>query len=104
MNKEVFWRYTFYGSLIVLTIWLILKSLGVFNTPFWLEYGVPIASIIVGFLAMYQNLLQTMAKITANLAVLTTRFDYMDAKVDRIDLKVNHLDKDMHLVKNELSL
>ena len=79
MQKHISpWQILFYFSLSVLTLWLILKVAGVIQTPVWLEYGVPIASLILVALAQYQHIIETLAQLV---------------------VKVDHLDKDVEMLK-----
>lgn len=123
-NKEIsIWQIMFYVSWTVLTLWLILKIAGVIKTPFWLEYGVPVGSIIIGVFGIYHNFMQTVNKVVIGLATLTSDFKHLNFKVDKLDSKVNnldtkvnhldlkvnqldskfnHLELDMEIVKNKL--
>ena len=88
MNKEKFWTWVFYGSLITLTIWLILKVSGFIQSPLWIEYGIPVASLILAILAFFREIMKNFARLEVSLAVLSTR--------------VGHLDKDMEFVKQDI--
>ena len=94
------WQLMFYVSWAALSIWLILKVIGVIQTPVWLEYGFPVASMIIGIFGLYQNLLESIKGLSIGLATLTTKFEHLDKKVDNLDDKVGHLDKDMGTVSN----
>ena len=64
MKRELnVYDYLFYLSLLVILIWLILKSFGIIQTPFWLEYGVPIGGFAIAVLTLYQNLLDKIGKL-----------------------------------------
>lgn len=89
MNKEIsVWQIMFYVSWTVLSIWLILKVTGIIQTPIWLEYGVPIGSLIIGVFGLYHNIMEAFNKLSVNLAALTS--------------KVNHMEKDIELVKTKI--
>jgi hypothetical protein len=77
------WQIVFYVSLSVLSLWLILKVTGIIQTPTWLEYGVPIASLIFAIPAHHQHIIETLARVGA---------------------KVEHLDKDVEFVKADVAL
>ncbi len=62
--KKSIWDYLFYSSLIVLTIWLFLKVVGIIHIPVWLEYGVPIGTLIVSFFTVYQGLVDKLFIVT----------------------------------------
>lgn len=83
------WDYVVYISLLVLTIWVLLKITGIIQTPLWLEYGVPILCLIFTAFGFYQNLLNNINEISINLAILNTKF--------------SHLDKDVEIMKRDLS-
>lgn len=79
MRKRISpWQVLFYVSWSVVALWLILKLTGIINTPVWLEYGVPIAGLLLGALAHYQHIIETLAKLV---------------------VKVEHLDKDVEMLK-----
>jgi len=82
----------FYLSWTVLAIWLILKLTGVIKTPFWLEYGVPIGSLIIGIFGLYRDVLENVQKLSIGLTALSTDFKHFNIKVDLLDSKVNQLD------------
>ncbi len=88
MNKISPWQILFYASLSVLTLWLILKVTGVIQTPPLIEYGIPIASVILGILAQYQHILETINKVSVGLASLTAKVDHIDRDVEA--LKLSH--------------
>ena len=100
-RKLNIWDYLFYLSLIVLTIWLILKSIGVINTPFWLEYGVPIVTIVITSLTFYKNILDSIGKLAINLATLNTKFSHLDSKVDNMNTKLNKVYIDVEFLKRK---
>lgn len=87
--KRPIWDYLFYLSLLILTVWLILKVTGVINTPVWLEYGVPIGSFILTFLTMFQS--------------WNNRFSELIVQVARVESTVVHHDKDLERLKETLS-
>lgn len=78
--KLNFWDYVFYTSLLVLSIWVLLKITGIIQTPIWLEYGVPVFSIIFTTLAFYKNLLDNIKEITIGLATLNVKFTHLDGE------------------------
>ena len=107
-KKFSFWQIVFYISMATVTLWLILKLLGVIKTPLWLEYDVPIGGLIVGALGLYYNILQSINQVVVNMAKLTIRFEHFGkdlhlTKTDVRDLKenVHCLNSDMRLVKKK---
>ena len=117
MIKDNIWRILFYVSMGTLTLWLILKVTGVINTPVWLEFGVPVASLVLGLLSFYRDLMKNMAGLAVGLATLATRFEHLDKKVEhlggdmssvktsigQLDKKVTHLDFDLEFVKKRVA-
>ena len=97
MRKLNVWDYMFYGSMLVLTVWLILKVTGVINTPVWLEYGVPSAGIIIGVFSLYHNLLK-------NLMHIVIKVDHLESDVHVLKSDVHTLKDDMRTVKHDISL
>ena len=75
MDKHKIREWIIYISMGIVVIWIILKSVGIIQTPFWLEYGVPVGSFIAASLTIYKDLID----------------------------KLHNLDKDVHSVKNDVS-
>jgi len=107
------WDYLFYACMLILTIWLILKVIGVIQTPVWLEYGLPIGTGILGFLMFYQSLVDKILVIYLELGKLHTSDARLDEKLSsldrelrgndaRLETKLIHLDKDIGIVKATL--
>jgi len=94
--KRPIWDYLFYASMSVLTIWLILKVVGIIKTPVWLEYGVPIGSAIVSFATLFQSINNKFDKINDSISDLRSS----DA---RLESKLIHLDRDIERLKDKLS-
>lgn len=88
MRKLNVWDYIFYGSMLVLTIWLILKVTGVIKTPAWLEYGDLSAGIIIGVFSLYHNLLKTLMHVVVT--------------VDHLEFDVHTLKDAMRIVKQDI--
>ncbi len=86
--KRPIWDYLFYASMLVLTIWLVLKVIGIIKTPVWLEYGVPIGSAILAFSTFFQSINDKIAKLLAS-----------DARLEAI---LMHHDKDLERIKDAL--
>jgi hypothetical protein len=87
LMKRSPWQLLFYASLAMLTLWLVLKLTGVIQTPLWLEYGVPIISVILSLLAHYQHLLETMNKLAVGLASITAKVDHIDRDVEALKMR-----------------
>lgn len=80
--------YLFYTSLIIMSIWLFLKVVGIINTPVWLEYRIPIGMFIFGFFTFYQSLIDKIFILSLN-----------DAKLEE---HILHIDKDIEFLKTAL--
>ena len=89
-QKVSIWQILFYVSMASLTLWLILKLTGVIQTPDWLEYGFPAASLIISIFSFYQNLTENIKLLSVGFATLT--------------VKVDHLESDMHVVKQDFGV
>ena len=112
------WQVLFYLSMAVLALWTILKSIGVINTPPWLEYGVPIGSLLIGFLTMLHTITDKISQLSTSFAVFLTKFEHLEIKtgkieqkVEQLDIKVNrlernfeHLDSDVESIKKHLKI
>ena len=94
MNKERFWELSFYFSLLVIMIWLILKIVGVIKTPVWIEYGIPITGAVYGVLAIYRNVIE-------KLTTLTIKVDHLDKDVEIIKVDANTLKLDVNTLKTK---
>ena len=76
--KFSFWEIVFYLSLLILFIWVILKSAGTIRTPLWLEFGVPALSTIFIILAFFKELMDSIKQIAVGLATLNVKFEHME--------------------------
>ena len=108
-QKSSFWEIMFYLSLAIFMIWVILKSIGVIKTPFWLEYGIPATTLATVFLSFYKRIIDNIAKLAVTVATLAVKFDHLEKKVDHIDndleivrIDVATLKSDMSSVKNDM--
>lgn len=103
-GKIDFWQLVFYVSWSILAIWLVLKVAGVFDTPVWLEYGVPVATALFAFLGLYQNTLDRINMVAVGLATLTTKFGNLELRVGRLEPKVDHIEKDVETLKVDVGV
>lgn len=103
MEKVDLWRWVFYGSLLVLSVWLILKVAGVIQTPVWAEYGIPVASLIIGLFACFQGVVESFMKIQVALAVLSTRVSHVETDIDDVKGDVRGVKRDIEGVSRRLS-
>ncbi len=84
----------FYVGMGIVLLWILLKSAGIIKTPFWLEYGIPLAGFVIGVLGWnhalftyYHKLLENDYKMAVSLATLTTQFGYLTQQVERMENK-----------------
>ncbi len=82
--KRPIWDYLFYMSLLILTIWLVLKVTGVIQTPLWLEYGVPIGSAIFTAATLFQSINDKLAKVQASISGMQMQLRHHDRDLERI--------------------
>ena len=103
MNEKMsIWQILFYVSWAVLTLWLILKITGVINTPVWLEYGVPIGSVILGIFGLYHNLVETINKVVIGLAHIEKDFEVLKTDVGTLKTDVGTLKTDVGTLKTDV--
>ena len=92
--KRPIWDYLFYLSMLILTIWLILKVVGLIKTPVWLEYGVPIGSFILGLVTLFQS-------INGKFDDVFKEIGRLHANDARLETKLIHIDRDLERVKDK---
>jgi len=100
--KRSIWDYLFYTSLLVITIWLILKVIGIIQTPVWLEYGVPIGSAVITFLTFYQGLIDKLFDMNGKLYHMQNKIDILGANDVRMEEHLKHIDKDVEILKTDV--
>jgi len=83
-KKHSFWEISFYISLLLILIWLILKMTGIINTPPLLEYGFPILSALYAFFAIYRDLLDRIARISRSLIKVFMKVECHDKNIAEI--------------------
>ena len=98
------WDYAFYFSLLIVVLWIILKSLGIIHTPFWLEYGVPLGGVALGVLTFYEKVFKNLFRLDSEVRVLKMEVVHINKDLEKVDSKVNHIDQELSLVKGELSI
>ncbi len=104
-SKEIsVWQLMFYVSWTVLSIWLILKVAGVIKTLIWLEYGVPVASLIIGIFGLYHNLMDNIKKLSVGFATLNMKFEHLDNDVEGIRSDMSVLKQHVSELKQDTSV
>jgi len=86
-KRHTFWEISFYVSLLLILLWLILKMTGVINTPPFLEYGFPILSALFAFFSIYRDILDRIGRISQGLTKAFMRIEYQDKNIT--DIKEN---------------
>ena len=77
--KRPIWDYLFYLSMFIILLWVILKSVCIIKTPFWLEYGIPIATFVLGFITFFQSI---------------------ESRISKIEIMLVHHDRDIERLKD----
>lgn len=90
-RRHTKWEILFYLSLLSILLWLVLKLTGVINTPALLEYGFPIVSALLAFLALYRDFLDRVSRIGRGLTKTITSVQYLEKKVDAVERDVEEL-------------
>ncbi len=107
MNRDLFWRIMFYVSWGTVALWVLLKSIGVIKTPFWLEFGVPAAGVVISVFSLFTNLNDKITKLSVDFATLATKFEHFDKEVNQrfstVTQQIGHLDDDLEFVKKRLA-
>ena len=88
MKKIDIKDFLFYLSLVVIVIWFILKSAGVFNTPLIVEI-IPIVSAAFGAGVFYNKINSSLGKIGG----LEKAFWMMKTDIIKIKKDVEHIEK-----------
>ncbi len=91
-SEQLEFRSQVYGiigwtCLAIILIWYILKSVGVIQTPLWLEL-MPVAAGIFAGGAFVQKICSAIAE--------------MKKEIILVKVRVTHLEKDMHFVKAQI--
>lgn len=109
MRKLNFWDYLFYTSMSVVMLWVILKSIGVIQTPFWLQYGLPVGGFVLGVFALYYNLLNNIMNINVKVGgvekdthILKDDVKEVKSKVNNLELKINQIESNTTCIDKRL--
>ncbi|MBI4141207.1 hypothetical protein HY485_05210 [Candidatus Woesearchaeota archaeon] len=92
--RRSIWDYLFYLCWSVLAIWFILKVFGIINTPIWLEYWVPLGSFLLGFLMLYQSIMD-------KIIVLSNSDARMEIRLGHLETGLDHIKKDVEFLKQK---
>ena len=97
MERKTFWDIMFHVGLSMVLLWYFLKSFGIINTPFYLNYGLPTLGAVLTVLSIYHNFLQPIYETKGDVRELKADIKYVTKRVD-------HLEKDMHVVTKDINL
>ncbi len=95
--KLNFWDYVFYTSMSIVLLWILLKSVGIIQTPFWLQYGLPASSFVIGVFALYYNLVKSITD-------LTIKTGNVEKDVEILKDNNKSLKYDVNILKNKITL
>ena len=94
----------------VVMLLVILKSIGVIQTPAWLQYGLPVGGFAVGIFALYYNLLNNIMNLTVKTGgiekdteILKVDVKEVKSKVNSMELNISHIDKRLIRVEAKVS-
>lgn len=110
MSREIsFWYVLFHLSLLVVFIWVILKSVGIIQTPDWIKYGIPVGGVIFSFFAFYHSIIgvvftikDELSSVKIDVAKITVKLDHHDKDLEFIKTKLYHHDKDLEFINKDL--
>lgn len=103
-QKTSIWQILFYSSLIVLTIWLIRRLSGIVQTPLWFEQGIPVATLIISILSLYQNLARDFVGLRKDFFILEKKIDVIENDVGSLKSNVSELNKKTDLIESDIAL
>lgn len=64
------WAVMFYLGMAMILVWALLKSVGVINTPVWLEVGIPAVGAVLGLFGIFRELLNSIHQVKLDVIVL----------------------------------
>ncbi|MBW2974886.1 hypothetical protein KY366_04170 [Candidatus Woesearchaeota archaeon] len=97
MGKETktrIYEIIFWLALIIIALWLVLKAVGIINSPVWVE-AIPYASGLFAAGAAFQVLKDT----KDNVRTLTKRVGRMGQGLTKVEIEVKHLEKEIKEIK-----
>ena len=89
----------FWTSLGIIAVWIVLKAVGIINTPTWQEL-LPFAGAIFAAGAFYQKI----RGMDIDIKGIKGKIGHMDRDIGHLRIDVEVLKSDMGTVKNKLSL
>jgi len=98
MNKNKVYDIIFWVSMLVIVVWIILKMIGVINSPVWMQM-IPYMSIVFAAGAFYQSI----NAMKADIADLKVRMCIVEKDIIQMQSGIKHFDSDLHSLKLKLS-
>ena len=92
--KHKIYATIYWTSLALILLWYILKSIGIIQTPLWIEL-LPFAIAVFGAGAFIQRICNSIVNLQKDLIILKTDFLTLNGRV-------GHLESDMHYIKAKL--
>ena len=73
------------------------------NTQLYLSIGLPILTVITGFLLNWRTLSSFRAEVNRRFDGVDKRMDRTDARIDRVDARIDHVDTELAAIRNHLT-
>ena len=93
------YNWIFWVSMSVITVWVVLKAVGIINTPEWQQL-LPVAGAIFAGGAFFQKINSMETKFN----IMERRFGSMESDNHGIKVDIAILKNDIGIVKNKLSI
>ncbi len=102
--KLNFWDYVFYTSMSIVLLWIVLKSVGIIHTPFWLQYGLPASSFVIGVFALYYNLVKSITDMAIKTGNVEKDVEILKDTNKKIEKDIHLLKFDVNILKTKITL
>jgi len=100
--KRSVWDWVFYASLGILTVWLIFKVTGVIQTPLIIEYGIPIASLILILFSFFEKFVEWFTTLSKEVGAVKVDVEHVKGDVGRVKGEVEHMEKRVERVEKDI--
>lgn len=99
LNKDLIYNILYWGSIGVVIVWIILKLLGIINSPVW-QQMIPFAGLIIPFIIKGMKDAESIGLIKPMYG------EIKDIRKDQMDMKERliHVEKDMHYIRRDVDL
>lgn len=101
MTKDKIYAIIFWTSLLVILVWVILKMIGVINSPVWIQL-IPYFSAVFAAGAFFQSINSIkldVSDLKARMGSVELRTHNMEKDIIEVKTNVNHFDSDLHDLK-----